>query len=59
MHMMAARLGCERAMVGTWPPTSHPKCMDRLRKHYSYLVGGWFLARKAAWALNGHIYGNH
>ena len=27
-------------------------CMDRLRKHYSHLVEGWFLARKAAWALS-------
>ena len=25
--------------------------MDRLRKHYSHLVDGWFLARKAAWAV--------
>ena len=27
--------------------------MDRLTKHYSHLVGGSFLARKAAWALSG------
>ena len=27
--------------------------MDRHRKHYSHLVGGLFLARKAAWALRG------
>ena len=25
--------------------------MGRLRKHYSHLVEGWFLARKAAWSL--------
>ena len=30
-----------------------PDCMGRLRKHYSYLAEGWFLARKAAWALSG------
>ena len=24
--------------------------MDRLRKHYSHCVEGWFLARKVAWA---------
>ena len=53
MHMVAARLGCERAMVGTGLGTSHPDCTDRPRKHYSHLAGGWFLARKAAWALSG------
>ena len=44
------------AVKGSWlgpggPPP--PDCMDRLRKHYSHLVGGLFLARKAAWALSG------
>ena len=53
MHMVAARLGCERAMVGTGWATSCPDCMDRLRKHYSHLVEGWLLTRKAAWALSG------
>ena len=38
-----------RAMVGTRWVTSHPEWMDRLTKHYSHLVEGWFLARKAAW----------
>ena len=46
--MVAARLGFERAMVGTEWATSCPDCMDRLRKHYSHIVEGWFLARKAA-----------
>ena len=32
--------------------TSHPESMDRLRKYYSHLVGGWFLARRAAWTLS-------
>ena len=51
IHMVAARLGCERAMVGTgWATSSHR--MDRLTKHHSHLVQGWFLARKAAWALS-------
>ena len=46
-------MGCfERAMVGTRWATTRPDCMDRLRKHYSHLVDGWFLARKAAWALS-------
>ena len=54
MHMVAARLGFERAMVGTGWTTSWPDCIyiDRLRKHYSHLAGGWLLARKAAWALS-------
>ena len=37
MHMDAARLGFEKAIVGTEWATSHPDCMDRLRKHYSHL----------------------
>ena len=44
--MVAARLGFEKAMVGTWWATPHPDCMDRLRKHYSHLAEGWYLARK-------------
>ena len=54
VHMAAAGLGCKRAMVGTGWANSHPGCMNRLRKHYSHLVGGLFLARnfKAAWALS-------
>ena len=38
MHMVAARLGCQSAMVGTGWVNSCPGCMDRLRKHYSQLV---------------------
>ena len=48
MHMAAARLGCKRAMVGS----SHPGCMNRLRKCYSHLS---FLAGKAAWVLSEHL----
>ena len=55
MHMVAARFDCEKAMVGTRWVTSHRDCMDRLRKHYSHLVGAWFLARKAAWSLGGSM----
>ena len=53
--MVADKLGCERAMIGTSWATSHPGCMDWLTKCYSHLVGGGgrFLARKAAWALSG------
>ena len=50
--MVAARLECESVMVGTGWGTSHPECMDRLRKNYPHLVEGWFLARKAAWTLS-------
>ena len=50
--MVAATLGLEKAMVGTGRATPCPDCMDRLRKHYSQLAEGWFLATKAAWALS-------
>ena len=53
MHMVAAILDREKAMVGIGWATFRPDCMDRLKKHYSYLVRDWFLARKAAWALSG------
>ena len=43
----------ETVMVGTGWVTSCPDCMDKLTKHYSHLVGCWFLARMAAWALSG------
>ena len=52
MHMVAARLGCQCAMVGTGWTNSCPGCMDRLRKRYTYLVVGSFLAAKAARALS-------
>ena len=52
MHMVAARLGFEKAMVRTGWATFCHDCKDRLRKHYSHLVEGWFLGRKAAWALS-------
>ena len=53
VHMAAARLDCKRTMVGTGWANSWPGCMSRLRKHYSHLLGGSFLAGKAAWALSG------
>ena len=46
IEIVAARLGCERAMVGTRWATSHPDYMDRISR-------GWFLARKVALALRG------
>ena len=43
VHMVAARLGFEKAMVGTRRATPRSDCMDRLRKHYSHLAEGWFV----------------
>ena len=40
-------------MIVTGRATPRPDCMDRLKKHYSHLAEGWFLARKAACALSG------
>ena len=39
--------------AGTGWANSCPGWMDRLGKRYSHLVGGSFLAGKAAWALSG------
>ena len=53
MQMVAIRFGCKSAMVRTGWVNSCPGSMDRLRKRYSHLTGGSFLAGKAAWDLNG------
>ena len=50
--MVANRLGCQSAMVGTGWANSCPGCMNRLKKRYAHLVGGSFVAGKAAWALS-------
>ena len=42
MHMVATRLGCERVMVEIVWATSYPDCMDRLTKHHSHLVEGFW-----------------
>ena len=47
VHMAAVRLDCKSSMVGTRLANSHPGCMNRLRKCYSHLLGGSFLAGKA------------
>ena len=52
MHMAAARLGCIRTMVGIEWANSCPGCMSRLRKYYSYYLGGSFLVGKASWTLS-------
>ena len=36
MHRVAARLGCQSAMIGTRWANSCPSCMDRLRKRYGW-----------------------
>ena len=53
--MVAARLGFEKAIVGTRWAIQRPDCMDRLRKHYSKLAEGWLLARKADWSFSGGL----
>ena len=50
IHMVAARLGCERAMVGTRWATSRSDCMDRLRKHCSP-CGSWKAACVLSWCM--------
>ena len=47
MHMVAAKLSCQIAMVGTRLANSCPGCVGRLRKRYSHLVGGSSLVGKA------------
>ena len=48
-HCSCYRLGCERVMVGTCTRLTNSQCgyINGLRKHYSHLVGGSFLAGKA------------
>ena len=53
MHMVAARLGFKKVMVGTRRATPCSDCMDRLRKHYSHLAEGWFLRVLCTWWLLG------
>ena len=43
VHMAAARLGCNKAMVDAGWANSHPGCLNGLRKRYSHLTGGSFL----------------
>ena len=55
VHMVAARLGCKRVTVGTEWTNFHPGCINRQRKCYPHLLGGLFLAGKAAWALSKYL----
>ena len=48
VHMVAARLGCKKAMVGTEWTNYHSDCMNRHEKHHSHLLGGSFLADRSA-----------
>ena len=43
------------AVKEPWLVPSGPCCMNRHRKRYSRLLGGSFLAGKAAWALSGYL----
>ena len=46
-------LAVKRTMIGTGLANSRSGCMSRLRKCYTHLSGGSFLAGKAFWALSG------
>ena len=39
VHVVAAKLGCKEAMIGSEWVNSHPGCMNRQRKCYSHLLG--------------------
>ena len=56
VHMAAARLGCIRAMVSIEWGHSHPGYTNELKKHYSHLVGGSFLAGEAALVTQAKFY---
>ena len=51
VHMVAARLGCQ-STTHVWVRVGQ-FLLDRLRKRCSRLVGGLFLAGKAAWVVSG------
>ena len=52
MHMVAARLGFEKAMVGTQKATPRPDCMDRRGKHYTFtLLCTWWLLGLGLWKV--------
>ena len=58
VHMVAVRLGLERAIVGTrWATTSQPDCMDRLKKHYSHLCRG-LVSNKEGCVGSERVYNN-
>ena len=48
MHMVAARLGCKGAMIGTGWANSHPGYMNRLRNCYSHIVKGFISGREGS-----------
>ena len=49
MHMVAARLGCKRNMVGTGYTTSHPGSM--LTKHYWKTLNGCMTTNSANYCM--------
>ena len=51
VHMMAARLGYKRAMIGTRWANSRYGCVNRLRKHYFHLVGSREGCFASQWAI--------
>ena len=51
--MAAARFDCKMAMVGTGWTNTLPGCTNRLRKHYSHILGVSFLTGKGSWPPSG------
>ena len=49
MHMLAVVAVCRNALVGTGWSNSCLACTNRLRKHYSHLVGSSFLTVRLFW----------
>ena len=52
VHMVVARLGCKRRMVGTGWANSRPDFTNRLKKLYCHLAVDSSMAGKAAWELS-------
>ena len=52
VQMGAARLGCKGTWLTPSGPILAPGHMNRFGKCFSQLVGGSYLAEKAAWVLN-------
>ena len=58
IHMVAARFGCQSAMVGTGWANSCPGCMERLGKCYSHLVYRWLISGRKGCLGSERVYDN-
>ena len=57
VHMVAARLGFQKAMVGTGRATPRPDCMDRLKKTLLSPCEGLVSGKKGC-LVSEWVYGN-